>query len=134
VRRGALAFDVLQLGVDLGQRLAQRRDEIVDRFLPAGQIGRGGRLQFAELFLRQVEKARVVLRQDVGGNRGEGVLQRVACLLEDGELLGGVLLLRLEPRAQRRFGLLCLRQRITAGGERRAGLAERPLRLASAAL
>ena len=82
VRRRAIAIDVLQLGVDFRQRLAQRLHQLVDRLAPARRDRPRPRSGTRRAFPSRDRGSAVVLRERVGGDRGESVLQRVARVLE----------------------------------------------------
>jgi hypothetical protein len=72
-------------------------------------------------FLREIEEAALFCASRSDGDRGEGVLQRVARLLEQREFLGGVPLFGLEPSVERALRLLCVGQRGAVASERGVG-------------
>ena len=78
VRPRARELELLQLAVDLRERLLDRRDEVLDRLLALVEILRRVLLQLLELGLREIEERLVARRERVGGERLHRRLERRA--------------------------------------------------------
>ncbi len=110
VGSGPVTVDLLQLRVDLTERLLERQDEIVDGLLASGEIAGRRLLKLSQLFLCQVEEPLIVPGKRVGGERSEGVFQAFARPLHFGELIRGGPAFGFEQGLQA--------SRATLGGER----------------
>ena len=86
LRRLAAPFDVLQLLVDLRQRLPERLHDGLDRSLTAVQIDGGGLLKLAKRSPGELKKRLVVVLQRVGREGGEGIAKLGFRGLQQGQL------------------------------------------------
>ena len=100
---GPFFLDGGDLAVHFFEGLLQRLDEIIDGFLPGGQIGLRALLEFFESDVGQFQKRLVVALQRVGGKRFESVAQFLLGAVEQRQLLFRGFPLFLKGRVQ--FGL-----------------------------
>ena len=89
----AVLLDLAQLLIDLLQHVADRRDQLVERLVLAGDLGGGVLLQPRQPLVRQLEELLVARLQRRAGQRLEAVAQLRLGLLEQRHLLRDDLLL-----------------------------------------
>ena len=70
------ALGLLDLAIDLVERLRDRREQVLDRLLAGVDIGGRLRARFAQTGFGEIEKRPVVGLQRLGGQRLEGFAQR----------------------------------------------------------
>src|SRR5207248_6174981 len=89
-RVGVLAgpLDRVEAVLHLGERLSERRDEVLDGLAPLVEVARGAGLRDGEAFLREREELARALPESVGRERLELDLQPFVGALEERELLG----------------------------------------------
>ena len=83
----AVLLDLAQLLIDLLQHVADRRDQLVERLVLAGDLEGGVLLQPRQPLVGQLEELLVARLQRRAGHRLEALAQLGLGLLEDGHLL-----------------------------------------------
>jgi hypothetical protein len=116
------------------KRVAQGLHQLGDRLLPHVEIRDRALLELSSFFFREREEARVVLGEEIRGDRGEAVFQSVARLLQHRELLRAVSLFGFQRRAQRGLRLLRRRQAGRAAASEAVGRRQGSLQIGRAAL